>query len=151
MGIMVCVSCGVSRETTGIARMCRSCSAKARFANPENCERLSKSLKKFWGARDFISVGKNTRKSWVIEEQGGKCLHCKIDQIWNGKPLVFQLDHINGDRSNNERVNLRALCPNCHTQTETFGSRSVSDDARERIIAGAKKGNVNMRKIKSKI
>jgi hypothetical protein len=37
--------------------------------------------------------------------------------------LVLQLDHIDGDRSNNTIDNLRLLCPNCHTQTPTFGAK----------------------------
>lgn len=39
---------------------------------------------------------------------------------WNGSKLVFQVDHINGDRFDNRKENLRFLCPNCHSQTETF-------------------------------
>jgi hypothetical protein len=40
---------------------------------------------------------------------------------WNGKDLVLQVDHIDGDWYNNSIENLRFLCPNCHTQTETWG------------------------------
>ena len=37
--------------------------------------------------------------------------------------ITLQLDHIDGDPANNMIENLRILCPNCHTQTETFGSK----------------------------
>ncbi|WKV20415.1 hypothetical protein 16Q_022c [Pseudomonas phage 16Q] len=53
-----------------------------------------------------------------------KCLWCGIGDNWNGKSLVLQLDHIDGDTSNNDLTNLRVLCPNCHSQTETFASRN---------------------------
>lgn len=43
---------------------------------------------------------------------------------WNGRPLCLQVDHIDGDDSNNLIENLRFLCPNCHTQTETYGNKS---------------------------
>lgn len=49
-----------------------------------------------------------------------RCDECKIFPEWNGKPLVLQLDHINGIKSDNRIQNLRLLCPNCHSQTDTF-------------------------------
>lgn len=40
------------------------------------------------------------------------------------KPLTLELDHINGNHKDNRLNNLRFLCPNCHTQTATYGSKS---------------------------
>lgn len=45
---------------------------------------------------------------------------------WKGKKLIIQLDHINGCPTDNRVENLRFLCPNCHSQTETFGSTKKS-------------------------
>lgn len=52
------------------------------------------------------------------------CCECGIGQAWNGKPLVLQLDHMNGVKTDNRKENLRFLCPNCHSQTETFCGRN---------------------------
>ncbi len=48
------------------------------------------------------------------------CYICGHKPSWNDKKLVLQLDHINGDHSDNRLINLRLLDPNCHTQTDTL-------------------------------
>jgi 5-methylcytosine-specific restriction endonuclease McrA len=53
-----------------------------------------------------------------------KCAWCGNCGEWNGKPLKLQLDHINGKHNDHRIENLRFLCPNCHSQTETFSGRN---------------------------
>ena len=60
-----------------------------------------------------------------------KCENCGNEGLWNGKELVLQLEHKNGIHNDHRIENLCFLCPNCHSQTETFGSRqrrAKSDD-----------------------
>lgn len=67
------------------------------------------------------SVRKYCRKYELIPYH---CARCPVDNIWNDKPLCLQLDHIDGVNNNQELKNLRWLCPNCHSQTETFGVKN---------------------------
>ena len=53
-----------------------------------------------------------------------KCEECSITD-WNGKPLPKHLDHIDGNHYNHALENLRVLCPNCHQQTDTHGSKKL--------------------------
>ena len=55
---------------------------------------------------------------------GYKCSLCQNEGEWMGKTLSLQVDHIDGNSSNNLPNNLRILCPNCHTQTETWGIKN---------------------------
>lgn len=53
-----------------------------------------------------------------------QCAVCGMLPVWQGKPLVLRLDHINGIRNDNRIRNLRAICPNCDSQTPTFSGRN---------------------------
>ena len=52
-----------------------------------------------------------------------RCDFCGLSE-WRGQPLSIQIDHINGIRDDHRLENLRMLCPNCHSQTETYGARN---------------------------
>jgi len=49
-----------------------------------------------------------------------ECVGCGIGSTYNGKPITLELDHMNGNRFDHSLSNLRILCPNCHSQTDTF-------------------------------
>lgn len=57
----------------------------------------------------------------ILKEE---CYSCGIGPKWNGKIIALQFDHINGDHKDNRVENLRILCPNCHSQTETYSGRN---------------------------
>ena len=91
--------------------------------NQRICE-IEKLYKEDWSKL----VNKYSKKVWkyfILKEQNNKCAICSCSDFWNNKKLTLQLDHIDGDRYNNQRENLRMVCPNCHSQTETFCSKNI--------------------------
>lgn len=73
-----------------------------------------------------ILLGTNGLKLDLIKNNllENKCQECGLPPLWNNRKLVLQLDHINGVRTDNRLENLRLLCPNCHTQTITYGGKN---------------------------
>ena len=61
---------------------------------------------------------------YIAQRDGYKCSACNIEGIYNNQPIVLECDHIDGDHTNQSPKNLRLLCPNCHSQTETFKGRN---------------------------
>jgi 5-methylcytosine-specific restriction endonuclease McrA len=53
----------------------------------------------------------------------GTCERCGLSE-WRDQPISLALHHINGDRLDNRIENLELLCPNCHSQTDTFSGRN---------------------------
>lgn len=67
-------------------------------------------------------------KEGILER---RCSICSIVD-WQGKYISMHLDHIDGNRTNHVLSNLRILCPNCHYQTDTFGSKKRKASVLER-------------------
>lgn len=71
-------------------------------------------------------------KEYILNKQGGRCLHCGIDS-WQNRPLVLELEHIDGNSENNLENNLCCLCPNCHSQTSTYKAKNMGNGRKARL------------------
>jgi HNH endonuclease len=65
------------------------------------------------------------------------CRDCGIAE-WRGRPLALELHHINGDGKDNRLENLTLLCPNCHSQTDSWGGRNTTRAAAVRATPAAR-------------
>lgn len=72
-----------------------------------------------------------------------ECFNCDIDE-YNGMFINLQIDHIDGDKSNNELNNLRFLCPNCHSQTDTYCGRNIKEKRNHQNISISYKNTKNI-------
>jgi len=77
-----------------------------------------------------------------------QCSTCGLDE-WRGKFLGLDLDHINGDNRDNRLENLRFLCPNCHSQTDTYKGKNINKGKTkvdDETLLTALRNNVSIRK-----
>lgn len=67
-----------------------------------------------------------TLKKRLIEEKllKNECYICGLTK-WLGNPITLHMDHINGNNKDNRLENLRILCPNCHSQTDTYCGKNI--------------------------
>jgi len=72
-------------------------------------------------------------KKYLIEKYGNKCLNKKCGWDWS-KPCGVDLEHIDGNSSNNKLENLTLLCPNCHSDTDTYKGKNKGKGRHARKI-----------------
>jgi len=81
---------------------------------------------------DVSTLKFETLRKRIILEQNGACNKCKLN-TWQGFPIMIEIDHIDGNNKNNERINLEGLCPNCHSITPTWRGRNKTNTGVQKI------------------
>lgn len=81
--------------------------------------------------RQFAAGELQSRRTLRKQLDTTKCSSCGISE-WQGVKIPLELDHIDGDASNNLPSNLRILCPNCHSITPTWKSNNKGSGRKSR-------------------
>ena len=93
--------------------------------------------------KDRVESGKvrqaATLRRYLVFTKGYVCEGCGNGGTYNGKSLTLQVDHIDGNSDNNLPDNIRLLCPNCHSQTETWVGRNKKNTRRNKYLGRYKK------------
>lgn len=117
--ILNCYKCGGSVEADYRAskKLCKKCNPPTR---PKEKIDFHKVL-----LGEIIIKYYNSFRKFLLKTglKQNKCDDCGISK-WRGKPLIVQIHHDDGNIYNNKLENLKMLCPNCHSQTPTWGTKN---------------------------
>ena len=129
-----CCSCNKEISWRGYSYNHKYCNNECQM----NLRRSEAKLRKEQEVKDWVNgktfTYKNFRglvKKYLIEKFGNKCSCCGIDS-WNGKSITLWVDHIDGDATNNRPENFRLICPNCDSQSDTFGAKNYGKGRKAR-------------------
>lgn len=133
-------SCAVTHNNQGVRRHgrqpkdCIWCGTRLRSSTQKYCDqKCQANHKKKQIVDKWLETGKcairanNSIRDYVLSEQGNVCDICGLEPTWNGEPITFVFDHIDGNSRDSSRENVRMICPNCDSQTPTYKSRNIGN------------------------
>ena len=116
---------------------CLNCNSIINIKNKYCSNKCQRDFEKFLKFKSIELGNKDlyekNYKDYLIEKYGEKCMECGWDKVHSitGK-VPIQLEHINGDSSDNTLSNLKLLCPNCHSLTITYGALNKGNGRKNR-------------------
>jgi len=90
----------------------------------ERCVRKPQPIEELLVEQGFTSTQHIKRRLFKEHLKSNICEDCGLGDEYNGKPIVHQLHHINGNPKDHRITNLQILCPNCHSQTDNWSGKN---------------------------
>jgi hypothetical protein len=125
-----------SKEVKSIAELLRKLNLKEAGGNYAHIKKTLQRLKintDHWTGQGW-SKGQQ-KKDWsqyskvghfkkhLIKKKSHKCENCDLTE-WQKQPIVLEVHHEDGDRTNNDFSNLKLLCCNCHALTNNWRNKN---------------------------
>lgn len=151
---MKCEKCERDHDGSyGSGRFCSRACANSRVWSQKDKQKKSETVKKKfaqekWGYHSITSehrkaIGFSVRKKAIKDlleaefntlsdyqqrkilllENDYRCQKCNVGE-WEGEQLPLEIHHINGDRKDKRRENVELLCPNCHSITPNWKTKT---------------------------
>lgn len=125
------INLGVNSGMTASYSTCIVCSKEFKYlpsrSHGKFCSNACCGANKRKESQSKFDIGtvmdRSIQRRLVIERDGYQCSVCEISE-WQGKPISLHMDHIDGNPGNNMPDNFRMICPNCHSQTESYGAKN---------------------------
>lgn len=139
------LSCSAKKNNIGVSRhhgtkkkSCKHCGdgfLVSQHRNRTYCSKciadgIPSSIRKIVDLADATTD--RIRRRILVDRNGCKCFVCLRD-TWGERPMPVELDHIDGDSTNNSEENLRLICPNCHAFTDTYKGKNKGHGRHKRL------------------
>jgi len=130
-------NCSVSynNKNRGINPLCKNCNIELPKGNKKYCNGKCNQEYNFKQRIILIENGEyvspRVLKRYLVYKFGYKCNNCGITE-WDNKPITLELEHKDGNSTNNNLDNIELLCPNCHSQTPTYKSKNKGNGRHSR-------------------
>jgi hypothetical protein len=122
---------------------CLNCSASCTISHQKINKYCSVQCQKDFEYKSYISEWKQELtegikptlskhvKRYLFEKFNNSCCKCGLSS-WQGSAIVLEVEHKDGNSYNNKEENLELLCPNCHSQTETYKNKNMGNGRHNR-------------------